>query len=98
MDGLGGELDWGFAEITKFSNFYGEREVLFNPINIFKVVDCQKDYLFDKKTKVEKFILLEFGGFEKLRQKVNRGEVVPEKDKKVITNYLHQQETIGGGF
>ena len=25
VDGLGGELDWGFAEITEISDFYVER-------------------------------------------------------------------------
>ena len=41
VDELGGELDWGFASIQKSSNFFGENEVLFNPINIFKVAGCK---------------------------------------------------------
>ena len=33
---LGGNLDWGFADIQKFSSL-NEKEVLFNPINMFRV-------------------------------------------------------------
>ena len=47
---------------------------------------------------MKKFIVLEYGGFEELKNKVNRGDAVEEKEKKTITNYLHQQKQIGDGF
>ena len=47
---------------------------------------------------MDKFIVLEYGGLEELKHKVNHGDVAEEKDKKIIINYLHQQEIIGGGF
>ena len=40
---LGGGLDWGFADISHCSRIPEEKEVLFNPINIFKVKNCLKD-------------------------------------------------------
>ena len=47
---------------------------------------------------MKKFIVLEYGGFEELKNKVNRGDAVEEKEKKTIINYLHQQKLIGDGF
>ena len=38
-ENLGGDIDYGFADINKYS-VYAEREILFNPLNIFRVVKC----------------------------------------------------------
>ena len=40
LNDLRGEMDWGFAEIAEMSYVSQECEILFNPINIFKVVKC----------------------------------------------------------
>ena len=40
LDNLGGEMDWGFADIAGMSFLPDECEILFNPINIFKVAKC----------------------------------------------------------
>ena len=42
-ENLGGDLDWGFAYIKESSYFPNEEEVLFNPINIFRVHRCQEE-------------------------------------------------------
>ena len=79
VDGLGGELDWGFANITKCSNYYGQKEVLFNPINIFRVVDCREDEDIPDSEgglagiNAEKVVVLEYGGFQELRIKAKKG-------------------------
>ena len=41
LENLGGEIDWGFADVKEISSQSGEKEILFNPINIFKVVECK---------------------------------------------------------
>ena len=45
VDKLGGDLDWGFASIEHCSNISREKEVLFNPINIFKVKKCLRSQM-----------------------------------------------------
>ena len=40
---LKGYLDWGFASIKHCSKYKNEDEVLFNPINIFKVHACMEE-------------------------------------------------------
>ena len=42
-ENLGGDLDWGFAYIKDSSYYPNEEEVLFNPINIFRVHRCQEN-------------------------------------------------------
>ena len=42
IDGLEGELIWGFASIKHCSSYPQEDEVLFNPINIFKIGSCKE--------------------------------------------------------
>lgn len=37
---LGGEMDFGFASLKSMSVNSEEKEILFNPINCFKVVYC----------------------------------------------------------
>ena len=44
---LGGAIDWGFAYLKEYSSHPTEEEVLFNPINIFKIVSLIKN---DKKS------------------------------------------------
>ena len=43
LDNLGGEIDWGFASVEKFAIYGDEREVIFNPINSFRIVECPTD-------------------------------------------------------
>ena len=38
LDNLGGEIDWGFASVKDFAIYADEREVIFNPINSFRIV------------------------------------------------------------
>mgnify|MGYP002869518902 CR=1 FL=1 len=33
-----GDMCFGFSNISEFSDFYGEAEVLFNPLNSFKII------------------------------------------------------------
>ena len=35
-------MDWGFAYVEAMSSQPHEKEVIFNPINIFKVVECKE--------------------------------------------------------
>ena len=39
LDNLGGEIDWGFASVEDFAIYADEREVIFNPINSFRIVE-----------------------------------------------------------
>ena len=41
IDNLGGEMDWGFAYVEEMSSQPHEKEIIFNPINIFKVIECK---------------------------------------------------------
>ena len=78
--------------------------MLFNPINIFRVVDCREnEYIPDDEdglggVDAENVVVLEFGGSEGLKNKMNRGETATGKENKTITNFLHQQNIIGDGF
>ena len=49
INDLGGELDNGFADLSEVSVYY-EREVIFNAINMFKVIEVSwstRRILFD---------------------------------------------------
>ena len=60
-----GDLDWGFASLRHCSTFKEEDEVLFNPINIFKVYAClerqEKKFSKGNKLEVKRVVVLEFG-------------------------------------
>ena len=69
---LGREPDWGFADIKRFSATFAEEEVLFNPINIFKVVDCYRtkdrkdNFKLAKYQNIKWVVELEYGAFSEL--------------------------------
>ena len=47
---------------------------------------------------MSKVVVLEFGVFNDLILRVNAGETIAEIEQKTITNYLHQERNIHGGF
>ena len=98
---FGGDLDYGFASIQHCSHIPKEKEVLFNPINIFKVHACFQNQVRKYKGEdfeVKRVVVLEFGGFEGLVKRVHAGEAVEEMERKTIVNCLHQEKRLSGGF
>lgn len=81
IDNLKGPLDWGFANIKEWSRYSAEEEVLFNPINIFKVCSCnsvvKKPFQIGDELSM-KYVVLEFGVLTELFNKVNAGESVSD--------------------
>ena len=75
-DNLGGEVDWGFADIKDISCQPGEKEILFNPINIFRVVECKTDYDVKLPAKAyvtaKQFIVLEYAALTDVMKKKRR--------------------------
>ena len=67
-ENLGGELDWGFADIEDVSSHPIEKEILFNPINIFKVHRCRKEQTYGELN-VDYVIELEYGAQAELKRK-----------------------------
>ena len=62
-------MNWGFAYIEKYTSHKGEKEVLFNPINVFKIVEYVPDKQVEAshRFKMEMvYVRLEFGGMESL--------------------------------
>ena len=90
-DNLGGEIDCGFANVTDISSQPHEREVIFNPINIFKVVKCERK----KRVKLPsqkwidayQFIVLEYAPLKDMVKRHRKGEYVPDIEKQVVMNY-----------
>ena len=73
---LGGELDHGFADISNFSEYHNEKEVLFNALNIFKIVSKRMFlkpiyHMGVKEEKLINVIRMEYGGLNTLKYKRN---------------------------
>ena len=70
---LGDHLDWGFADLQNYSCL-NEKEVLFNPVNMFKIQGVQK-YEVSIKREGRQVVLklnrirLEYGGMKKILAK-----------------------------
>ena len=69
-----------------------EKEVLFNPINIFKMVECREKHLVgipERKTqmKVAQFVVLEYASLAGLMKRHRNGGEVSEQERKLIVNY-----------
>ena len=91
-ENLGGDLDWGFAFLEEMSSLGEEKEVLFNPINVFKVVECREKHLVgipERKTqmKVAQFVVLEYASLAGLMKRHRNGGEVSEQERKLIVNY-----------
>ena len=97
LENLGGEIDWGFAYIDEISTKQGEKEILFNPINIFKVVECKINYdvPFPARTHitVDQFVVLEFAALTDVMKRKRNGGKLTEKEEALRINYEYQQET-----
>ena len=81
LDNLGGEIDWGFASVEDFAVFEEEREVIFNPINSFRVVGCidNKRYKFTGSyIDVGQVVVLEYAGITELMKRHREGGQVTE--------------------
>ena len=63
--------DFGFAYIKEHSYFKDEEEVLFNPLNTFKVTDCSSRKILGKDIQV---VVLEYGAMTKLLKRETEGE------------------------
>ena len=69
---------------------------MFNPINIFRVVDCREDEdISDDEgglagITAEKFIVLEYGGLAELTRKKERKQHLEEFEEKTLVNFFHQ--------
>lgn len=92
-DNLGGEIDWGFASVEKFAIYGDEREVIFNPINSFRIVECLTDkrYKFPGSFVVaSQVVVLEYAGMTELMRRHRDGGQVTEDENNIIINQLHQ--------
>ena len=81
LDNLGGEIDWGFASVEDFAIYADEREVIFNPINSFRIVECidNKRYTFPGSfIDVEQVVVLEYAGITELMKRHREGGQVTE--------------------
>ena len=88
-DNLGGSLDNGFADISSHSTF-DEKEVLFNPLNIFKIAEVKKA----DENNPNHEIILEYGGMKNIENKEKSGEELSSLEKRVLINFKRQQEVI----
>ena len=81
LDNLGGEIDWGFASVEDFAIYADEREVIFNPINSFRVVECidNKTYKFPGSfVNVKQVVVLEYAGITELMKRHREGGNITE--------------------
>ena len=83
LDNLGGEVDWGFADVKEISSQSGEKEILFNPINIFKVVECKTGYDVPMPARTyvtaNQFVVLEYAALTDVMKKKRNGAKLTEK-------------------
>ena len=97
FENLGGEIDWGFAYVEKMSSQPHEKEVIFNPINIFKVVEC-KDHGIAKlpvrgtSLDVAQYIELEYAPLTEMMKRKRSEEKLTELEESIIINYEYQQK------
>lgn len=54
------KFSYGFADISKFSCFYTEREILFNPLNYFKIIYIKTCQNLDESNQPEIYIFMDF--------------------------------------
>ena len=95
-DNMGGAMDWGFAYLRDYSSHASEEEVLFNPINVFKVVSFSrkdKKKIHDSSSRKSyhycvSTIRLEYATMHS-EEHYSNGE---------LTNFKHQEELIGSGL
>ena len=97
LENLGGEIDWGFADIAKISSKEGEKEILFNPINILKVVECRTDHRVKMPgntwVDVHQFVVLEYAALTDVMRRKRNGGALTTTEEAVSINYEYQQET-----
>ena len=97
-ENLGGDIDWGFASVEAMSSLGEEKEVLFNPINIFKVVECEEKHLIsiperNTSMKVSQFVVLEYAPLAGLMKRSREGGGTTDKESKMIINYEYQRRS-----
>ena len=95
LDNFGGEIDWGFASVEDFAIYADEREVIFNPINSFRIVKCltKKRFKFPGSfVDAEQVVVLEYAGITELMRRHREGGQLTEDESNVVINQLHQQQ------
>ena len=97
LENLGGEIDWGFADVDKISSKEGEKEILFNPINIFKVVECRTDHRVKMPgntwVDVHQFVVLEYAALTDVMRRKRNGGALTTTEEAVSINYEYQHRT-----
>ena len=96
VDNLGGEIDWGFAYVEAMSSQPHEKEVIFNPINIFKVVECKEKGIAKLPVRgtsmeVAQYIELEYAPLTDMMKRKRNGLQLTEIEENIIINYEYQQ-------
>ena len=92
IDNLGGEMDWGFAYVEEMSSQPHEKEIIFNPINIFKVIECKEKGIAKLPVRgasieVEQYIELEYAPLTDMMKRQRSGLQLAEIEKNIIINY-----------
>ena len=84
--------DHGFVDITEFSVYQNEKEILFNCMNTFRIEGGQKERI--NKQDVDVF-RLRYVSMVGLKESMGRGTAVGERELKMIENYDYQQKQAG---
>ena len=83
------KADKGFVDISQFSRYPSEKEILFNCMNVFRVEGCRKTSINMKSATAVK---LRYVGMVKLKESMLEEDRLEDKQLQMIKNYDYQQK------
>ena len=85
------DLDYGYADIHRYSFFEDEKEVLFNPLNTFIIDKVEKTYYHNRPIEI---VYLTYGSLARIRYRKKSGQLL----NKLQEQYAAQAEYLVEGL